>query len=315
MTAMDPRCKVIRPVTVDSTKLTSTNATDSTAEYSSATTYADGDLVKVTGTAGGAASATYKIYESQLGSNQGNDPTIDSGTNWVEVSSVNEYKMWDSVPQDQTSRADSLTVVVTPGEAINAIAFINTVATSVQITITSAVGGGTVYSATQSLIDTTMVGDWYDYFFEPIRRYGDFAITGLPQYSDCVITLTFTETGGNVLVGACVLGQFAELGTLEHGSQFGLTDYSTTSVDANGRFTITPGNYSKRWSVTVACETRLWSGVQGIFFDLRNTPVVWIGDEDVPGSIVYGYYREFQINVTNPALTMISLQVQGLTAT
>lgn len=311
----DINFKVIRPITIDSSILTSTNATDSTAEYSSATTYAANDLVKVTGTAGGAASATYKIYESQVGSNTGNDPTTDSGTNWSEVSSTNDYKMFDAIPQDQTSRADSLAVTITPGETANAIAFVNTQAEEAVISITSIKGGGTVYSDTVSLIDDSQIGDWYEFFFEPVRYLGDYALTGLPTYDDVVITVTLNLTGGTVLCGALVLGQFAEIGWLQHGSSFGLVDYSTTSVDANGRFTITAGNYSKRVSASVTCETRLWSGVQAIFYDLRNLPVVWIGDETVPGSVVYGYYREFQINVSNPTLTNITMTIQGLTAT
>lgn len=306
--------KVIRPVTITSAKLTSTNATDSTAEYSSATTYADGDMVKVTGTSGGAATAANKIYESQTGSNTGNDPTTDT-VNWSEVSSTNPYKMFDAIPQDQTTRADTLAVSVTPGSVSNSLAFVNVEASEAVVSISSAKGDGVVYSQTHSLVDDSMIGDWYEFFFEPVRYIGDYAITDLPAYDDCVISVTFNLTGGTVKVGAMVTGQFADLGWLEHGSSFGLIDYSTTTVDAQGRFTITSGNYSKRVNATVICETRMWSGVQATFFDLRNTPVVWVGDSSVPGSVLYGYYREFLLSVDNPALTRIDLTIQGLTAT
>ena len=82
--------KLIRPETItDSIFQSSTVAETDEAEWASGTTYADGDLVMVTSTAGGAATATHKIYESQAGSNTGNDPTIDDGTYWTEVSSTN----------------------------------------------------------------------------------------------------------------------------------------------------------------------------------------------------------------------------------
>lgn len=313
MTVMDTRCKVIRPITVDSSKLTASDLVDATTEWTAGAAFTAGQTCKVTTTANGAASATNKIYTAQ-GATTGDDPTTDDGTNWEETSSTNVYKMWDNVPQDRSSKAETITVTVTPGSVVNAVAFINTDATSVDVSISSAMGGGVVYSASISLIDETMIGDWYEFFFEPVRKYGDYAVFGLPTFTDAVITLTFNQPGGTVYVGACVLGQFAELGAMENGSQFGLIDYSTTTIDAAGRFTINPGNYSKRWSATIMCETRLWSGVQGVFHDLRNTPVVWVGDEDVPGSVVYGFYREFGITV-DEALTSISVVVQGLTAT
>jgi len=79
--------KIIRPETITDSIFQSSTVTEADeSEWASGTTYADAALVMVTGTGGGAATATHKIYESQQGSNTGNDPTIDDGTYWVEVS-------------------------------------------------------------------------------------------------------------------------------------------------------------------------------------------------------------------------------------
>ena len=306
--------KVIRPVTITEAMLTSTNVTDSTAEYSSATTYAVDDLVKVTSTAGGASADTNKIYKSKTGSNTGNDPVTDT-TNWEEVSSTNDWKMFDQVPQDQSSRAETMTIVLTPGQTINSFSLINVEAEQVVISATSAEGGGTVYNQTYGLIDDSLIGDWYEYFFEPAAYQSDFVVTDLPVYPDIVVTITITNTGGTVLVGALIIGQAAEIGSAAIGTQFGLTDYSTVNIDANGRFTIVPSTYSKRVELLVDCETRLWSGIQSVFHDLRNQAVVWVADESLKGSVLYGYYRNFTILVGSPALTRVRVTLQGLTAT
>lgn len=310
----DPNAKVVKPITINEARLTSTNVTDSTTEWTPGGSFDTGETCKVTTTANGAASATNKIYTSQTDSNSGNDPTTDT-VNWEETSSTNDWKMFDTVPQDQSSRADNISVVVTPGVVANSFALINVQATEAVVSITSAQGGGTVYSETHSLIDASQITNWYEFFFEPITYVTDYTYTGLPTYSDCVITFTLNQTGGTALCGALIFGTYADLGWTQHGSAYGLIDYSTISIDSSGRFTINEGNYSKRANASIYCETRVWSSVQKVFHELRNTPAVWIGDENVPGTIIYGFYREYIINIDNPELTRIELTITGLTAT
>lgn len=303
--------KIIRPETITDSILQSSTVTEADeAEWASGTTYALNDLVMVTGTGGGAATATHKIYKSQAGSNVGNDPTVDDGTYWTEVSSTNRWKMFDAIVQDQTTAAGGMTVVLQSLNVINAISGINVNAASVTITMDDAVEGE-VYNNTISLISTSGIQDWYAYFFEPIVRDDRFAITGLPPYANADITVEFTETG-TAKCGALVIGQFADLGFSQHGASISIIDYSTKTTDAQGRVTITPGAYANKMEVDVVLDTASFKQTKDVLTDIRTTPVVWVAEDNNRGSIIYGYYREFNIILTNPTLSRCALEIEGL---
>ena len=303
--------KLIRPETItDSIFQSSTVAETDEAEWASGTTYADGDLVMVTSTAGGAATATHKIYESQAGSNTGNDPTIDDGTYWTEVSSTNRWKMFDSIVQDQTTKAGGFNVVLQSPNVVNAIGLINVDAASITIQMVDAVEG-TVYDETFNMVSDSGITDWYAYFFEPIVRDDRLAVTGLPPYASADITITFTDTG-TAKCGACVIGQFADLGFSQHGMNLSIIDYSTKSTDASGRVTITPGAYSDKMELDVVLDTSTFKQVKDVLTDVRTTPCVWVAEDDNRGSIIYGYYREFDIILSNPTLSRCALEIEGL---
>lgn len=303
--------KIIRPETVTDSILQSTTVTEADeAEWASGTTYALNDLVMVTSTAGGAATATHKIYKSQQGSNTGNDPTIDDGTWWDEVSSTNAWKMFDTVVQDQTEAAGGMTVVLQSPNVINALGLINVDCVSVTITVDDATEGE-VYNQTYSLISDSGIQDWYAYFFEPIIRTDRLAVTDLPPYAGADITVEFTESG-TAKCGALVIGQYAALGFSQHGASVSIIDYSTKTTDAAGRVTITPGAYAKRMDVDVILDTGQFPAILRTLTDVRTTPVVWIAEDDNAGAIVYGYFREFDIIVSNPTTSRCSLEIEGL---
>lgn len=303
--------KIIRPETItDSIFQSSTVAEADQAEWASGTTYAASDLVMVTGTGGGAATATHKIYESVTGSNIGNDPTIDDGTYWTEVSSTNRWKMFDSIVQDQTQAAGGMTVVLQSPNVVNSLSLINVDTASVTITMDDATEG-TVYNQTFSLVSDSGIQDWYAYFFEPIVRDDRLAITGLPPYANADITVEFTDTG-TAKCGALVIGQFADLGLSQHGASMSIIDYSTKTTDATGRVTITPGAFANKMEVDVILDTSGFKQVKDVLTDVRTTPVVWIAEDDNRGSIIYGYYREFDIILSNPTLSRCALEIEGL---
>lgn len=304
--------KVIKSQTVTDSILTATNVTETDeAEWSSATTYADGDLVMVTGTAGGAATATHKIYESEVGSNVGNDPTTDDGTNWTEISSTNRFKMFDTIVQDQTERSGGIEVELTPAQVTNGLACINVDCASIRILMNDPTEGD-VYDETFTMTSYSGITDWYAYFFTAIVRKKDLVIIGLPPYASATITATFTDTG-TAKVGALVIGTYATIGDSQYGASFGIIDYSTKSVDAQGRTTITAGSYADEADVDVIIETTRFAEVKNILTELRTVPSVYVAEEGTDGTVIYGYYREFDVILSGPVVSTCSIQIEGLT--
>jgi hypothetical protein len=297
--------KLIRPETVTDTIFQSSDVPE--ADYSAwlvGTTYADGDRVIVT------TPNIHKIYESQQAANTGNDPTTDDGTYWLEVSSTNRWKLFNGIVQEQTEQAGGMEYVLQSPTVINSLALINVDCAEVTVTVEDATEG-VVYDETFSLISDSGIQDWYAYFFEPIVRDDRLAILDLPPYANADITVTFTDTV-TAKCGALIIGQFADLGFSQHGASYSIIDYSTKTTDSQGRVTITDGPYANKLDVDVILDTAVFGTVRNTLADLRTTPCAWIAEENNRNSIVYGYYREFDIILSNPTTSRCSLEIEGL---
>jgi hypothetical protein len=299
--------KVIKSQTVTDTTLTTTDVPENDyAAWLVGTTYAATDRVIVT------TPNIHNIYESVQGANTGNDPVTDDGTWWTRVSSTNRWKMFNDVVQEQTTQADIIDVTITPAAVTTALAAINVDCASITVTMTDPIEG-VVYDETFPMTSYSGITNWYDYFFTAINRKKELSVLGLPPYSAAVIDVTFNDSGETAKVGALVLGTSATIGDSQYGASFGIIDYSTKSVDAQGRTTITAGTYSDEADIDVVIETGRFAEVKKILTDLRTTPSVWIAEDNTEGTIIYGYYREFDVLLTGPVVSMCTLSIEGLT--
>ena len=296
--------KIIRPVTIDDAVFQSSDVPENDyAAWAGGTTYADGDRVIVT-------TGYHKIYESQQAANTGNDPTTDDGTWWLEVSSTNRWKMFDAIVQDQTVQATQIVTTLQSPTVVNSMAFLNVAATTIEVTVTDAVEG-VVYDETFNMTSYSGIQDWYAYFFEPIIRKDQLAITDLPPYANASIEVTINSSA-DAKIGALVMGQFANLGLSQHGASLSIIDYSTKTTDAQGRVTITDGPYADKMEVDVVLDTSVIGQANATLSSLRTTPAVWIAEDNNDDLVIYGYYREFDIILSNPTISRISLEIEGL---
>lgn len=294
--------KVITPTTIIDAMYTSGPPETDYAAYVAGTTYALGNRVIRT--------STHRIYESLIAGNLGNTPESNP-TKWLDIGPTNKWALFDSVVGTKTSVASPLTVVIAPG-AVNAIALLELVGTSVTVAVTSATGGGTVYGQTISL-DASEVGDYYEYFFGPFIQRNSVVLTDLPPYADGVITVTLSGT--TVSLGVCAVGLSTELGGSQYGATAGITDYSIKTIDAFGNTTLTQRSYAKRTSAKLWLRKGDVNRVHRKLADLRATPCVWVGVEDdaLEPLTVFGFYKDFQVEVAYPTAALCSLEIEGMT--
>lgn len=293
--------KVIKPTTfVEATHLVSTNAVETYAAYSAGTTYAKGARVDY-GT---------HIYESLVNSNIGNTPTT-SPTYWVLVGPDNVHAMFDDQISTATVSTTPLIVVMTPG-LMNSIALLGLIGSQAVVTITDGAGGPTIYSRTVNL-DGSYVYDWYMYFFEPFTQIGEVVLTDIPPYSNSRMTFTLSGTG-SVAIGQLSFGTFYELGDAEYGATAGIIDYSRKDTDEFGATTFVQRAFSKRMTARLMLDAMQMNKVQRVLSDIRATPAVWIGAEGEAYSplVIYGFYRDFTIDVAYPTKSYCSLEIEGL---
>jgi hypothetical protein len=294
--------KLIAPTPfVAATHLVSSNATEAYGAWAVGTTYAKDAFVDY-GT---------HIYQSLVNSNTGNQPDT-SPTFWVLIGPDNTHAMFDDQVSTATTRSTPLTVVLATGLA-NAMALFGLVGTQAAITVTDGAGGPTVYSRTVNL-DGTFIFDWYQYFFEPYVQVEEVVLTDLPPYASARMTVSVSGSG-TVAIGQLVFGNQYELGDAEYGASLGIVDYSRKETDEFGTTTFVERAFSKRMNVRLMLDTVQVARVQQVLARVRAKPAVWVGvptDQLFRPLTVYGFFRDFNIDIAYQLKSYCSLEIEGL---
>lgn len=303
--------KVVKPVTVGETELTAStiaepDATVGEVEWS-AGTYNLGDRV--------IKSSTHRVYEVVADPSTTDDPEVGVDTDpatWIDVGPTNRFAMFDTVNSTKSSDTTQLEVEITPGQIINSLAvFGMEQVTDAVVEMVDPIDGA-VYYEELDLSDNSQVTDWYYYFFAPIIRASDFILLDLPAYPSAVLTITFN--GNNIKVGTVVIGNQLPLGVANYGTSVQLLDFSKKETDSFGNTVVRPGRTSKLVSYDITVERTRVSYVFNTLATLTSTPCVYVGSEtgEDDGSLVFGYYRDFQNNISSPTLTDATLTIEGL---
>lgn len=303
--------KVIKPQAFNpSTTVVSTNAPEPTPDWVSGTTYAKDAEVLYPWTVNG---ITVKYHWLSLVSSNTATPGTDD-TKWQRGDVCNKCAMFDgqvSVPTDATSPL----VVTIRAPLANSVAFAGLVGAQLVVEVKDNGASPAVYTRTINL-DGTIILDWYMYFFEPFVQLGEVVLTDLPPYLNGQITMTLTS-GSPVEVGEMIWGTFYVLGEegVEQGASVSIIDYSRKDTDNDtGRTTFTRRSYSKRMSGEFMVDNNKINAVQRILADVRAVPSVYIGSDesDYAPLVVYGFYRDFNIDIAYPTKSLCRIEVEGL---
>jgi hypothetical protein len=294
--------RVIKPVTFNAgTHLVSSTAVETAAAWASGTTYAKDAVVDF---------GTF-YWISLVNNNTGNTPSS-SPAQWALVGPDNVHAMFDEQVSTATASTSPLTVVLTPG-AVNALALLGLVGEQVVVAVTDGAGGPTIYSKTVSL-DGTLIADWYQYFYEPYVQIAEVVLTDLVPISTARLTIALTGTG-TIKIGNCSFGTQYAIGDAEYGAGLGIIDYSKKETDEFGITTFVRRDFSKRLSARLMLENAQINRVSRLLSDLRATPAVWIlADEaEYQAGTVYGFFRDFNVEIAYPVQSFVSLEIEGLT--
>lgn len=257
---------------------------------------------------------SHKVYECLVNNTAYSPASNLSGATpkWLDIASTNKYKMFDEEVGSATIVASPLTVVFTPNTS-GGLAMLELTGTSASISVKDVIGGTVVYTNSKNL-DGTIILDWYAYFFEGYTQLTEWVVTDIPPYPNCEITVSITSTT-TAGCGVLVVGPVYDIGEVQYGVTTGITDYGIKTTDAFGRTTIVPRKYSKRIDARLHLRNSALNRVQKLLALVRSTPCVWIGSEEDYLSllVVYGFYKDFSIEIPYPDDSYCSLQIEGLT--
>lgn len=231
---------------------------------------------------------------------------------WLDRGVINSLRMFDGKLDSQTLADESITITITPNTTITGLALFNIKASTVRVVMTDPIDGEVFNSGEVSMFDNGGIDNWFDFFFAPYFAKSDYVTINLPAYPNATIVVTVDGGGSDVAVGELVIGRVLTFGDAQFGTNVGILDFSRKEQDQFGNFDIVKRRFSKRAEYDVKLATRYSSYVQKTLADLRASPVVWIGDETREETIVYGYYRSFDIILSTPSLSDATITVEGL---
>ena len=293
--------QIIDPVSITDAMLVSSSLPETDyAAWNAGTAYAVGNRVIRT--------TTHSVYQRLVAGTTPTVPELDT-VNWQRVGPTNRWAMFDQATGTASTGATSITFTIAPG-LVRALALLDLDATSVDIVMTD--GASTVYSRTVSLSAGDGVTDWYDYFFAPIVLRRTLVLTDLPPYANGQITIT-VHGGSTVNVGTVAVGTLYDVGGTRYGMSLGMVDYSKKDTDAFGATTIVERPFAKRMTVPLAIKPSMVDEVARRLQLLRATPVVWIGVKKYDQSVVYGFFKDWSIDVSYDQVCFGSITIEGLT--
>ncbi len=305
--------KIVRPQPVTDAILLSSSVPETDyAAWSSATTYAIGDYVIKT--------TTHRIYKSLQASNLNHDPAAEADPLnpvwWLDYSSTNRWRMFDKLVGQQTSQADSIAISLQTAARVDSLALLNISASSVTVTMTSA-SNSTVYQKTFSVTNYKSTNGWYSYFFTtPLTEFlrkTDLFITDLPPYNSAKIDITLNDTGNTVKCGEVIYGLANDIGGTQYGARVGIQDYSVKTVDTFGNYSVLQRAFAKRGTFSVWVDSTNMATTMALLSSIRSTPTLFIGSDSIESSMIYGFYKDFDIDIAYPTESICSIEVEGLT--
>lgn len=281
-----------------------TTLTDIRPIWNSGTTYADAAIVRYAN----------KIWESLQGTNLNHAPDV-SPTWWIELGPDNMHAAFDNQVSTISTATTSMTFVVKVG-SIDSMALINMIAVTADVVMTDPVAG--IVAQRKSGLSGAEVYDWYQYFFyDPLLIRTQVIFSDLPSYTNAYITIKITgNVGDNISLALATFGLIEDLGGTQYGATAGIIDYSIKETDDFGNVTFVRRNFSKRLSAQLYVDNVSLNRVTRFLYNLRATPAVWIGADDPQleeAVVVYGFYKEFSMDIAYPRHSLCSLEIEGLT--
>jgi len=311
--------KILIPKIINDSLFSSSNVAEADYdEWSVGTAFSADDYCIVIGT-------THKIYQALVDVTGGDSPEIDvlnTVPKWLEISSTNRWKMFDSKIESQTENSNSIEVVLTPGK-ISSIAFLNVDAEWINITMTDPVDGE-VYNETITM-GSTYLAQWEDgveWDVGVLWQGGDYENLDhripikfdLPPYVNSTLTIIISKSGSTAKCGMVLVGMHKVLGITQYSPNIGITDYSIKSVDTFGNYSVTERSFAKKTDSSFTVSMYYNVEVLRLLALYRATPLLWVLSETYNSTIIYGFYKDFSMNLLSGInIAQCDISIEGLT--
>jgi hypothetical protein len=256
--------------------------------------------------------ATHHLFQSLVGPNL-SQPLTDK-TKWLDLGADDRWRPFDRVIGQQAARKEFISYTFVSFGRVDSLVFFNASAVSIRVQVIDQ-AEGVVRDTTYSMVNNDAIVDMWTYLTEPSRRRRTLAIDDLPLgYSGAIINITILGSPAeDALVGEIVCGQSKVIGDPQPGARVGLQDFSKKEQDDWGNYDVTERAFSKTNTYTLWVNNNEVDDLIETLEDYRATPVVWLGSNQFSSTTLYGYYKDFDVELAYFVYSVMSLELEGLT--
>ncbi|PHS48752.1 MAG: hypothetical protein COB05_04380 [Marinobacter sp.] len=229
---------------------------------------------------------------------------------WLDLGVVNRFRGFDGKVATQMVGGQTMAVTISPARVISGVGVFNVEARRLRVEILDDAGLVVWDSGDRSLIDAAFAGEDES---DPIAQIPDYVITGFPFSGGQSLRIILSGDGsGSTKVGQIIAGTVREIGDSLFGARVGILDFSRKERDVFGDFDITERRFSNRAELPVSIRTSNIAYVQRVLADVRATPVAYVAAESQRETIIYGFFRSFDIVLDGPVWSECVIEVEGL---
>ena len=296
--------KIIQPATIEPADVTSNVAITETAWTAGTYTLGQQRYVGV------------DLYEVAASSTT-DEPTAGAALDppsWVIIGQVNKWRMFNGALYQQTMQtAGPIQVSVEFAERVNAIAVLNCLAAQAVVTMRDA-EGNVVYENTVSLIDNSLITNWFQWFFGSRARFPDFVLMDLPTYAGGTVTIELSSGANDVACGALVLGDQISLGSTGLNYTVRNRFFSRRERSIYGAFLdLLKRPVAREGTFNVLMDTKTVPRILKLLSDREILPTIYVGDEGYRQSILFGFPDEPEVAQITQGKAMMNLTILGQT--
>ena len=270
-----------------------TGITSNVAEpYTGETVYANytatvGDIRIVT--------SVHRKYQALNSGAMTQSPVTDY-TNWIDIGPTNKWAMFDVLRNSDTVNTTDINVVIKPASRVDSIALLQ-LTNVTRVCIIAQNPAGINYT-------NTYTGS------------GDMVIFDIPPYIDNIISIVIQGT--NPSCGACVVGKYTDIGTVQNSAKNDVLNFSTVDRDTFGNANLIQRRNVPKTSQTILIESAKVGRAKVLRDTLNASPAIWAGlKTDVTSSysaplLILGIYKNFSITLDNELSSTISLELEEI---
>lgn len=250
------------------------------------------------------------------------DPRVNfeaASPNWVRLGVSNRYKLFDrAIGEPVRSTGGVLSYRFALTRNVTSVAFFGLVGQNISLSILSENGSGgftTVEGSNRSALiaDSPGVSDWFQYFFAEFDLTPDMLFDDLPGYAGNYLNIQVTGES-LVEIGEIVFGTEMDIGTTLERPTISIQDFSRKERDEFGRVTIVERPFSLRGEFDIIYPTSRTRSLLTQLTKIRATPCVFYVDgmDTGNGTMIFGYYTDFSVNLEVGSESYSSITVEGL---